>query len=471
MILLAVVALAAALRFPTLGLQSFWLDETYTASAVLHPSLGTALSAVADTERTPPLYYCLAWAWTELFPLTEAGLRSLSAVVGTATVPVAYAIGREVASRRAGLAAAALVATNPFLVNYSQEARAHALAVFLGAVALLFHLRYRRHERPRDAVGWGVASALLLATFYYGAFLVAAQAAWLLLRSRNRRPVVFALAGIALVGIALAPLALHQGSRNGGAGASLPSLVALLPVQFLLGPYLDRTLVVAAALIGAGAAVAVGLMIRRSGETDRRAAFELVGMAAVIVVIPLVIVLAGGEAVTGTGTFKARNVIVALVPLLVAASLALTSRRAGRAGQAALAAICIGSIVAVVIATQEPDLQRPDWKGVASMVPATHPTLLVRDHGGNRAVGYYLGGRARDPERGDRVDTVVVVRRRPVAARPAPLAGFEPVSTVLQGNFWTFQLRAPEPRRVDLEALKRLPDWPEDPSVLFVRPR
>ena len=48
------------------------------------------------------------------------GLRSLSALLGTATVPLAYVLGGQLAGRRAALVGAALVAFNPMLVWYSR---------------------------------------------------------------------------------------------------------------------------------------------------------------------------------------------------------------------------------------------------------------------------------------------------------------------------------------------------------------
>ncbi len=41
--LAALLLLAAALRFSTLGLQSFWYDEAFTPVHVLHASLGATL--------------------------------------------------------------------------------------------------------------------------------------------------------------------------------------------------------------------------------------------------------------------------------------------------------------------------------------------------------------------------------------------------------------------------------------------
>src|SRR5829696_10318840 len=124
--LAGIVVLAGVLRFATLDGQSYWFDEATTVR-LLRMNLGDMLAAIPDSESTPPLYYVVAWVWTQIFGTGEVGLRSLSALAGTATVPVVYAIGTRAVSPRAGLIAAGLTAANPLLVWYSQEARAYAL--------------------------------------------------------------------------------------------------------------------------------------------------------------------------------------------------------------------------------------------------------------------------------------------------------------------------------------------------------
>jgi mannosyltransferase len=121
--LAAIVAVAVAARFSTLGLQSFDSGETITAARILHSSYGATFDAYSTIERSGPLYYTLAWGWAHLFGTGEVALRSLSAVFGTATVVLVHAAARQLFSRRAALIAASLVAVGPDLVWYSQEAR------------------------------------------------------------------------------------------------------------------------------------------------------------------------------------------------------------------------------------------------------------------------------------------------------------------------------------------------------------
>ena len=108
--LAGLVALGAGLRFSTLDLQSFWDDEAVTVGRVLAPSLFTTLGHVPSSEASPPLYYVIAWGWTRVFTHSEVGIRSLSALLGTATIPVTWWAGRALVSRRVGLAASAITA-------------------------------------------------------------------------------------------------------------------------------------------------------------------------------------------------------------------------------------------------------------------------------------------------------------------------------------------------------------------------
>ena len=181
----ALTLLGAVLRFPTLDRQSFWLDELVTAS-LLDRSLGDVLGEIPRTEATPYLYYVVAWLWSSVFGLGEVGLRSLSALAGTATIPVAYGAGvrARVATRghrrrgaRRDQPVPRLVLAGGSLVRAVRAARSD-----VGA-----RLRARApRRRVAGSRGGRVVSALTLATHYFGVFLVGAEAVWLLAAPRGR---------------------------------------------------------------------------------------------------------------------------------------------------------------------------------------------------------------------------------------------------------------------------------------------
>jgi len=109
---------AGLLRFSTLDVQSYWSDEAITVLLV-RMDFGDMIRMIAESESTPPVYYVIAWPWTRVFGSGEIGLRSVSALAGTAAVPIAAAAAWALISRRAAVVAAALAALNPLLIWYA----------------------------------------------------------------------------------------------------------------------------------------------------------------------------------------------------------------------------------------------------------------------------------------------------------------------------------------------------------------
>jgi mannosyltransferase len=366
-IVVGLTAAGALLRFATLGLQSYHHDEVVTAERILRGDFSHAMDAVGFSESAPPLYYALAWFWTQLTGTGEVGLRSLSALAGAATIPVAFFIGDELRGRRAGLMAAALVAVNPMLLWYSQEARAYALLVLLCALSLLFCLRALRNGQRRDFVLWGVVSGLALATHYFAFFPILIEA--LVLARRRRGASLSGLGIVAAFGALLAPLVVHQmsyGHAEWIGNVTLGHRLWETAATFVTGETADiigrperpmLAVVPLALCLGAFA-----LLAWRGGRDERRAAKVplLVGAAAIGVPVLLAIFPAGKDFVL------ARNMIPALVPLLVVVAIGLTLPSARRLGQVLAAGLLAYSLGFCLWASFSPDLQRPDWGAVAS---------------------------------------------------------------------------------------------------------
>ena len=153
------------------GRASGWTSSSRPRSST--EASGTCCARSPAPRRRRYLYYVVAWAWGSVFGLGEVGLRSLSALAGTATIPVAYGAGAVLVSRRAGIVAAALVATNPFLVWYSQEARSYALLALLGAATVLAFGLALRGARGVARRRGRCSRALAIATHYFAVFVVA----------------------------------------------------------------------------------------------------------------------------------------------------------------------------------------------------------------------------------------------------------------------------------------------------------
>ena len=385
-------ALAALLRFLTLGDQSYHHDEIVTASRVLGGSFGHAMDAVGFSESTPPLYYALAWFWTQAFGTTEWGLRSLSALAGVATVPVVYLLAAELRGRRAGLLAAALAAVNPMLLWYSQEARAYALLALLCAISLLYCVRAARYGQRRDLVGWGVASALALATHYFALFLLVGEV--VVLARRRGREVGRGLWIVALACLLLAPLAIHQAALAHAewiGNFSLGHRLWETAATFVTGetgdiigqPERPGLAVVPLALCLA----AVALLAWRGDREERRAAALPLTAATTAIAIPVALALVAA----GKDYVLARNLIPALVPLLVVVAIALTTRASRRLGTAIAAALLVYSLGFCILASASPQFQRPDWRTVAGRLgEPQRPRAMVTWTLGKAPLRYYL---------------------------------------------------------------------------------
>jgi mannosyltransferase len=394
-IVVGLTALGAALRFATLGVQAYHHDEIVTASRVLRVGFGHAMDAVGFSESAPPLYYALAWFWTQVAGTGEWGLRSLSAVAGVATIPVAYFIGRELRGARAGVVAAALVAVNPMLLWYSQEARAYALLALFCALSLLYCVRPMESERPdekRDFVLWGVFSALALATHYFAVFPLIAEIA--LLARRRGRAIYPGLWVVGAAALLLAPLAYHQTSYGHAEWIgkfSLGHRLGETAITFTVGEIGDiigRAEQVGPALVPlALIVVAFALLVWRGSREERREAAIPLLVAASAIAIPLLLALGPG----GKDFVLSRNLLPALVPLLVAVAVALTVERVRRLGTVVAVALVLYSLGFCIRAGTDPDLQRPDWEAVAKHLgepdgPRATVTWVI----GEAPLRYYL---------------------------------------------------------------------------------
>ena len=376
-VLAAAVLVAAGLRFATLAHQS--LDEDETVSLwLMHHSLGGLWRDIPRTESTPPLFYVAEWAWTRIFGTGAAGLRSLSAVVGVATVPVCWAAAREAGGRRAGTVAAVLAALSPAALWYSQEARSYALLMLFSAASLLFLQRVLGGGGRRSLVGWTLCAALAVASHYFAVFVVAPEAAWLLATgapTRSRRERLVAVVALAAVGLALLPLALTQ-SRNGGSSwiGDIPLWGRLtdVPPQLMLGdgrPLLSWSFATVLAIPLLAPAAYVLLFGRRR---ERSAVALPVAIGLIAVALPVAIDLAGRHILLD------RNLLGAGAVLLIACAIAMGSRRLGRVGLVAAAVVACLFAADLAMAFTNPRMQREPWAAAArGLGQATVPRAIV----------------------------------------------------------------------------------------------
>jgi mannosyltransferase len=454
------VLLASLVRFGTLGAKSFWGDELSTVDLV-HRSLGHMLTGIGNLESTPPLYYVVSWLWVQIVPGTEVGIRALPALFGVALVPVTYWIGRELADKRAATISAALVACNPFLVWYSQEARSYSLLALLSAIALLLAIRAIKRPSRRLYAGWALTSALALATHYFAVFLLVPEAVMLLWLAPRRRVAAAAVGFVGATGALLLPLALHQQSMDHAAwisGAPILGRLAITPLDFLVGFDLTSAALPIAAIVVAAALV--GLARLAASRLSRAP-----GPRAVAVMLVATFFLPLGLALLGLDYLDPRNLIVALVPLLVLIGVGFATPSRPWIGGAAAVGLCLASLVVVLLTAWEPKYHSEDWRAAASdLGPPTVDRVVIATPGSfaRKPLQYYLPGSQALPSSGEpvqQIDVLALPRQgssTPTATLHLSMPRFRLVSRDFDGRFLVWRYRPTGPDRLSLGQLEPL---------------
>jgi mannosyltransferase len=125
------------------------------------------------------LYYVLLRVWLH-FGHSEFFIRSLSALIAAATIPVIYCLGRVLYDRRVALIASALFAFNAYSVRYAQEARSYALFLLLATLSSVFLVSQIREPSRRNWLGYVLTSILAVYAHFYALLLLIVH--WLAVR-------------------------------------------------------------------------------------------------------------------------------------------------------------------------------------------------------------------------------------------------------------------------------------------------
>ncbi|MGI8439968.1 MAG: glycosyltransferase family 39 protein [Thermoleophilaceae bacterium] len=453
--LAVVTILAAVLRFSLLDHESFWVDEAHTVWLV-NMGFGNMLTTITQTESNPPLYYILAWGWAHIFGAGEAGLRSMSAVAGTATVPAIYAAGRALTSRRVAFAASAIVAANPLLVNYSVEARNYALLAALGALSVMFIAWALTLSRPRLVWGWALASVLSVATHYFALFLILPTAVWLVAVTPNRRALVAPFAAVAAAAAALAPLALEQASHvsNDWIGdISLMARVEAVAIKLSVDPdgLGDPLQILRLTLLG----LAAWLLLARASDRERRGGLLAGGLGLAVVLIPLALEFVGQH------YFLHRNLLAAAPLFGLTMAAGFGAGRGGWPGLLGGATFVALGIALTAGAALDYSTNGVDLRTTAAAIGAPNGSraVVVTDlEDRNRALPpsppragfdpwfvYLKGaeplGRSPTPVR----EIALVEDRTDIAPPPSPLPGFSLVERRPANRFTVYRYRSRSP--------------------------
>ncbi|MEM9914046.1 MAG: glycosyltransferase family 39 protein [Planctomycetota bacterium] len=206
---------AVVLRFFNLANGGLWYDELIMAR--LTAGSWDALWTEIGLGR-PPVYPVAGKLWADVFGHSDIALRSLSALLGVASVPVLFFIARRLFDGRVALLAAGLLAVSPYQIYYSQEHRYYALFLLLCLTSILLLLRVlgvgdstTAGRQPRSRwlwVGYVLISALAFYTHTFTLFLLSSIGIAVLAMYKSRalspgRMRQFLISQVAIMGLIL----------------------------------------------------------------------------------------------------------------------------------------------------------------------------------------------------------------------------------------------------------------------------
>ena len=191
----------------------FFVDETNFVDAVIH------LKNDDQTKLLTPFSTLTAFTWvypylqslsTNVFGHSLTGMRVVSAVIGTLTIPALYLLAKYLFDRKTALLAALFLATFPPHVHLSRLGLNNIADPLFGTLALAFLARGARTQRPADYALSG--AALGLTQYFY----------------EGGRLLFPALVGLCLLGMA----ATRRASWRGAALLLLSAVVTVAPLYY-----------------------------------------------------------------------------------------------------------------------------------------------------------------------------------------------------------------------------------------------
>jgi hypothetical protein len=174
--MLAVTLVAIAVRLPFLNCPMRY-DETYTFFRFVKKGPPFILTAFNTNNHI--LQNLLAWVGITLFGISPVSQRLGTFIAGCLLVPLAYVAARAIWDRATAVLASALVATAPYLVFLSANARGYTLVLccYAGCLALCPYLR--RTNSPAGWTAFAALAALGMLSIPIMVYPLIATAAWI----------------------------------------------------------------------------------------------------------------------------------------------------------------------------------------------------------------------------------------------------------------------------------------------------
>ncbi len=172
LVLLGVITLLALiLRFWQLGaVPPGWRDDELINSLVISQKVldGDLALYYADASGHEALYHALNAVFLAAFGPGVPGIRWLSVILGTLTIPLTYLVGRRLFDSLTGLVAAAALAVSFWSLMYSRIGIRHVLTPVLALTTFYFFLRGLGIGRTENRSQYASLVDFFLAALFMG---------------------------------------------------------------------------------------------------------------------------------------------------------------------------------------------------------------------------------------------------------------------------------------------------------------
>ncbi|MBF0188229.1 MAG: glycosyltransferase family 39 protein [Magnetococcales bacterium] len=162
-VLIAIICVAAVVRFVLLDAAPYWKDERFTVN-LTQMDVASILGWGDKNDVHPPLYYLTVHYWIQIFGTSPMAFRSVSALLGTILIIPAWMVGRRLFGTVPAHGMALMVAIVPFHVHHAQDARMYPLFLLCSLLALLAFLRLRDGVA---GMGWKSVHVLAIVASLY----------------------------------------------------------------------------------------------------------------------------------------------------------------------------------------------------------------------------------------------------------------------------------------------------------------
>ena len=213
LLLAGIFVVGLVLRFYCLDCRNLWYDEVASIEVAQRGLAAIFTDRFGWMNVQTPLHYLIVWLTIQpVDPAATSLLARLpSALAGSISPLIMYAIGRDVFGRSQGLLAAAILAFSTIHLAYSGDVRPYAVLILLTLIAIYCLVQAERTGSPKWWIPFTISMVLnIFNSYYILTMMLPALGVYLLWRlwrlwqttGTNRKPLLYAVASSVMMAVA-----------------------------------------------------------------------------------------------------------------------------------------------------------------------------------------------------------------------------------------------------------------------------